>query len=308
MDCSQTLWTPLKYLHTWQRMTYFSCVCVVTVLTLLSNTVVVWSIIRTHQSNNVFCRLVFFLSLSDCSLAFNHQTLTSMTLFRPEFETSCIYLITSQFFVTFFVWCSWFIIIATAIERMTSIKNLQLSSQSLPMKKVNCIGMTCILLAILTDFTLTVFTAEGKFNTFDFITQILGVTGLLLIFLSYNIVYRKVRCHVREAVVFKNRRNVERSITANRPVYLFSTAKVIKRILTALFVAYVPYIVLNLSLKFSKNPKRISWISFGICLTYVLVYFNSVMNAAIFINGNKKCQRFIKLCMTEKININGEGS
>ena len=296
-NCPENYWTPLIYLEWWQRSTFFGCICIISTVTLLSNTAVIISIFRTKQTSNIFCRLVLFLSLSDCLLAFIYQTIISIIIFRPR--NNCIFLITSQFFIILFLFLSWSIIVATALERMLNISSLQPVGQNVPIERAHFICLACVLLALLADIAFAIFTAYGKFGTFEFIIQIVDIIGLVIVFLSYNTVYRKVSKHIYATV---NLRNTDNSGTRTTPVpiYLHSTAKVIKRILTAVCIAYVPYSVLTLCLRNALNTSNLkhnSWINFGRYLTYAFVYFNSIMNAVIFIMGNQKCKGYLKkLC------------
>ena len=303
-NCPETAWRSLTYLKTWQRCTWFASACTITLLALLSNTAVILSIFRTNQENNVFCRLMLFLSLSDCSLALATQASASVLFFKSE--VSCTFEITSQFFTTLFAYLSGYIIVATSFERMININHIQQIRQNVPVKRAYLIWIICVLLAFLSDLSHTTFTVYGMYNSFEHATQIMVTIALILVFLSHTIMYRNVSHYV--GVILINTSNTERGTASNRPIYLHLTAKVVKRILTALCIAYMPYIFLNLFLRYglnTKNPKHTSWISFEKYLTYMLVYFNSVMNAIIFILGNRKCITYIKMCFARKRISNG---
>ena len=293
-NCVENFWTPIIYLKMWQLFTFFGCICVISVLTLLSNSAVILSIFRTSQDNNVFCKLVLFLSISDCSLAVTYQMFASIVIFKPE--NSCVFQITAQFFVALFFYLSGYIIIAIAVERMININSLQPNIQNLPLKRPYLICLICVLLAFLTDLLHTIFTVNGMFSSFEFVILTVDIIGLVLIFSSYMAVYRKVRAHIRGTVILRNR-GISEKIPTPESLSGSNTAKVIKRILTAVCIAYVPYAVLYLSLKYglnTENLKNINWVSAGKYFTYVPMYFNSTVDAVIFVTGNKKCKRFLK--------------
>ena len=294
-NCPENFWTPLLYLDIWQTFTLFGCRCMISLLTLLSNMAVIFSIVRTNQTNNAFCRLMLFLSLSDCSGACATQMLHSVMIFKPGI--SCVLQITSQFLNAFFAYTSGYIIVATGFERMVNINNRQQSSQNSQIKRAYVIGIICILLAFVTDFVYTTFTAFGMFHLFEHVLQVLMLISLILLLISFMVIYRKVYYHVKDTVVLRITDNLERNTSAGRPIYLISTTKMMLRILAAFCIAYMPYVVLNLCLRYglnAKSTKYASAISFGRSLPYIFIHFNTTANAVIFMTGNKKCKRFMK--------------
>ena len=303
MNCPENYWSLLKNLEIWkvEYFTIYGCISITTVLTLTSNIAVILSIFQTKQTGYAFCKLVLFLSLSDCLLACTFQTFTSIVIFKSEM--TCIFQIASQFFIAFFFLLSPYIILATAFERMISIKSSLPRNQNTHMKRAHLIGLACVLLALLTDVSLTIFTAYGMYHSFDVIMQLVALIGFLSSFLLYMAVYRRVCSHVRKTVTLRNTRDIKTNTRPDRPIYVCSAARVIKRTLATQFFAFMPYAVLNLCLRYglnTNNPRHIKWMLITRHLTAILNYFNSTMNALIFMTGNKRCRRFVKVCVTRK--------
>ena len=283
LKCPQNTWTTLIYLQLWQRLTIIAGLSLISIPTLLSNVAAILSIFRTNQRNNFFCVLVLFLSLSDCMFALITQTASCIIIYEPNIN--CIFKIITQFWTFLFANLSDCIIIATSLERLFSINRLQPANLNVSRKRIYIVGSICVVLALQTALMYTIFTVRKLF--------------LLIVCISYATLYNRVLLHFTKTVSLKHKNYSARSDTQaqHTPVYLLSTAKVIKRVLTAFFIAYLPYTVVSLYWSYgvkSAKSEHINWICYGIYLASLLTYFNTTMNALIFISGNQKCKRYLK--------------
>ena len=148
------------------------CISEITVLTLLSNSAVILSIIRTKQQNNIFCMLVLFLSLSDCLIAFTHKTLIFTLIFKPKI--SCIFQTTTQIFSCLFVETSRYVIVVTAFERMVDVNRIQPSHATVSLKRAYLICSACLVIALITASLYTTFTVYQMAKVFHSIMMICG--------------------------------------------------------------------------------------------------------------------------------------
>ena len=309
-DCHDTFWTLLTYLEMWQRFTYVGLCSIITAGTLLSNIAVIFSIFYTGQQNKIFCRLVLFLSLSDCFLAISTQTSVSIIILKPRFD--CVFKLTSQFSITLFQYLSSFIILATAFERLINVKNINETRQNVATKRTSLILLICVGISLLFSTSFTVATVYDMYMSLQFVHQMALLTGIASVLLLYTILYRRVVLHVIETTNLQSTGlgNPGRENTQHRPTYLLSTARVIKRILTALCITGMPYAIFQLYMTFGTNTKQlkhVTWMSFGYWFTAVLLYLNSTMNAVIFILGNQKSKRFLKYTCERRILMNQDG-
>ena len=295
--CFENGWTPLIYLEMWQRFILSGCISVITLLTLLSNVALILSMFRTKQQNNTFCMLMLFLSMSDCLVACTTQTFTFTMIWKPKI--SCTFQITAQFFAILFCNLSFNIIMATALERIISINTniLKPNHFNISKKRVYMIGLTCVLLAFVSALMYTILTVKGMFSNFHSIVLIALLISLMTFFFLHTILFRRIYLHAQKVATVRDAMNRRISLTQNRPAYLYSTSKVIRRIVIAIFLAYVPNITLSLLWHYDTNvfnSEHISWLSFAVNLAYMLMYLNSTLNAVFFIMGNQHCKRYIK--------------
>ena len=293
--CPDNCFSAFVLLKQWQRFTLAGGLSVINALALLSNVAVINGIFRTNQKNNVFCTLVLFLSSSDCLLAFTNQTSVVVVILKPKIN--CIFQMSAQFIAVLFFSLSGYIIIATAFDKMVNINQRRLPHRSIFMKHAYIVGLICLVLAFLTASAYTLITLYGVFNYFHPIMLIIVIICVVAIFLSYMTVYRRVHHHVKATPNLRNPNISNISGTQSLPVYCSSSTRVIRRILIAVFIAYIPNVAVSLYWYYywiNYHPKHITaWLTFAMYLSYFLTYFNSTLNAVIFILGNKKVKRFL---------------
>ena len=184
-----------------------------------------------------------------------------------------------------------------AFERLINMNRIYETCQNVAIKHTFLILLACVVISLLSSASFAVATAYDQYISFQMGNQIVIFTGIILIFLLYTILYRRVVRHVVETIRLQSTGIVGNNETQNRPAHLLSTARVAKRIVTALCIPGMPYAIFELYRTFGINTRRLkhtSWISFGYWLATVLLYFNSTMNAVIFILGNRKSKRFLK--------------
>ena len=245
-NCQTNLWTLAIHLETWQKFTLTGCTSAITILTFLSNVTVILIIFRTKQQKNIFCRFVLLLSLSDFLLACHTQTVRFFAIFRSKI--SCTFQIIAQFWSVFLIILPGNIIMAMAFHTMVKLNALPLSYCNTSIKRVHHICLLCVAMAFVAAVLYTIFTVYGMFNSFHFIMMIVMLICVITGFITYIVLYTRLYCHVKETVTLRNKddKQTDMSSAQFRPVYLYSTAKVIKRKLTAISIAYIPFIAVSL--------------------------------------------------------------
>ena len=298
MYCPKNIFNAFLYLESWQRSVAVGGITGVTVLTLLSNVVVILSIFRTKQQNHVTCIFTLCLSVSDCLIAVTCQSLIIVIILRPN--VNCNFQVVTQFFACLFIGLSGFIILAVGIERAVHINNFQLPSQDTTKKRAWRICIACVVAAFVFSLTCVMVTSLGLYSIFHHLMTAFLLISHLAELLSYLVLYQKVCRHVKTTSNLREMNNVKRFEGKDKPFYLSSMAKVIKRILTTQIITYAPFGMTILFWDYGKKafcPKCTKWIAFLVLLSYLLAYFKTTINAVIFIVGNKKSKRFIKLTL-----------
>ena len=118
----------------------------------------------------------------------------------------------------------------------------------------------------------------------------------MFIFSAYLVTYRKIHRHINNTKNLRMRKNARsKEKRSDRPVYATTMMKVIAKILTAVWIAYTPYITVSLVWSFFTDMYRTNknLLSFVLYLSYLLVYMNSTMHAVIFLNGNETSSSFV---------------
>ena len=133
-------------------------------LALLFDIAVILSIFRTNQRNNIFCMLVLFLSSSDCLQALNLLTLSFSAILNPRISYN--FKMTAQFFLVLFTALSVMIKVATAVEKMLHINELQPRHRTVSLNHSYLILLICGVMALLTALSYTLFTRYGMYATF----------------------------------------------------------------------------------------------------------------------------------------------
>ena len=292
--CPENVFSPLVHLQNWQIYALVFGLSMTNLLTWLSNIAVILSIFKTNQQRTIFCLLVLSLSLSDCLSAFIGQTLVFTTFLKPNIN--CTLKLTTQFLATFTLNISMCIIIATTFDKMIHINKLRPRERNVSMKSAYIIWLICVILAFLIASCYTLFTFYRMFNSFYPISLITTSVGVAAVFLSYMTMYRRICLHIEKTSTIRRTSSSRRNAGQTRPVYLLSTAKVIKRILIAVFIAYVPAVTVNLCWHYDTNvhnSKYLNWFVVAMYISFLLTYSNSTLNAIIFILGNRKSKRFV---------------
>ena len=283
------------HLELWQRQVIVGLNSVLSVVTLITNIVVIVSIVKTKQLNNSSNIFICFLSISDCCLACITQTLVSVTFSKQEF--GCSFEIATQFATFFFGHLSGYCILAIAVDRMIHMKYLMKYSQILTRKRIYRICFTNISMALAVGIFYTMATIYDVYDVVNTIILIFDLTLVMLIFSAYLITYRKIHRHIKNTENLRIRENAtsKEKRSDDRPVYVTAMIKVIAKVLAAVWIAYIPYIIASLLWSYATNLYQTNarLLSFLLYLTYLLVSMNSTVNAVIFLKGNEDSRSFV---------------
>ena len=276
----ESIFSGRRYLNKTQINLLIAINIILMVVNLVANSSVVYALASTKQLHNVSIRLVLFLSISDCCLALIAQPLFVVMLTRYSNSSNCMFETVVEFLIVFSVHIPGFLIVLIACDRYVRMKYVKRYSLLIESWKVH----TCIAMVIFLSFIEGIVYAIGtQLNVFAQVNTLVLIADTLMI-LSIMAAY------VLTIRVVKK----QRSQLANRRV-LDNVDQIISGLATKIIIAvtmfYVPYVGFAMtrpSLIDQTTGEKREWLSFVMFITYELIFANSIANAVIFLNLNKK--------------------
>lgn len=264
--------------------------------TVISNSLVIFLLIKTKQIFKVSCKLIFHLSISDLSITLLVQNLFLAVLF----ETDCIVKIASQFLSGFLVRLSAYTTGLTGIDRFIRIK-YKITFRSILTSKSVMFMLLLVWFFALTNATMLTIGALVKGKVFGMIALVLDIAALSFVIIMQLLTIKAIRR--------VNRRNGQTSSKVTQQTHDRITSMCSKIML--LFVIFMgPYIIMCIvrsKIRKSLNSSGKSLLEFVFRLSILLGYSNSFVNAVFFLTKNVKCRRFLKKTI-EKIRASSKVS
>ena len=265
---------------------YRAALTVLDILILLGNAVanilVIYVLIKTKQITKFSCKLMCLLSVNDLAIA-----LVAQTLFITEvYGANCVINLTYQLVSRFLPRLSGYIVGVIGIDRYIRIR-YKMNFKSILTTKLLIFLMVLIFLIALTQVILiTLGMLLHKKTIFSSI--VLGID----IFLFICIVYLQIRTITTASSTQKKASNPEVLNEVNKKI-----TRLCSRIMIAYIAFYLPYMIINcVRNKMHKvvSLKTKSLLDFLLMVSIIIVYFNSLVNALLFLSSNVKARRFLK--------------
>ena len=259
-------------------------------VTFISNTVVIYLLLKTKQISNVSCKLIFHLSVSDLLLALLVETLFIVVIFK----TNCTVKFISQFIAAFLVHLSAYTIALIGIDRFLRIK-YKMTFRSLLTTKSVMLMIVLVWVLALTNAVIITFGILVNKRVAQTISSSLDLMILILIvflqLLTIRVV-KKINCRDGQPIPANNQR------TQNK------ITNMCMEIMLLLLIFMVPCVVMQIVRSRIREDLDVpgkSVLEFTFRISILLGYSNSFANAVLFLTKNIKCRRFLKAALSKKL-------
>ena len=257
----------------------------------VANTLVIYVLIKTKQITKSSCKLMCLLSVNDLAIA-----LVAQTLFITEiYGANCVINLTYQLVSRFLPRLSGYIVGVIGIDRYIRIR-YKMNFKSILTTKLLIFLMVLIFLIALTQVMLITLGMFLHKKTI-FSSIVLGTD----IFLFICVVYLQIRTITTTSSTQKKASNPEVLNDVNKKI-----TKLCSRIMIAYIAFYLPYMIINCvrnKLHEIVSLKTKSLLDFLLMVSIIIVYFNSLVNALLFLSSNVKARRFLKQAYRSSENL-----
>ncbi len=279
---------------------------VLTILNLLVNVFLIYALVTTNQLKSVSRRLIVCLSVSDIGVSLFHQNFISVILGALQSSRSCALELTSQFFGYVFPQTSGVMILIIAYDRWLHMKYLHRYSILMSWRRACRLVFANVALSVLVASASIIASIYKKYFVFIAVLIAVDFNAFVLNLTAYILTYRSTKQHTEQPPTrYQVNGNTE---AAPSPVVSLTITKKAKKrdtklaktmilILVSLTACFIPYFVVVLYWSYMHHHLRIATsvsLDTALWCSFFLGYFNSTLNAVIFIMSNKKTYTFLK--------------
>ena len=250
------------------------------------------SLFKTKQLDNTLNVLILCLSISDWLVIGPGEVLDMMLILKPD--ASCTVRIMAQFYSFFSGHTSGLLTVAIGVHRLVYMHGSHTISPNICKVKlcIYCFGSVTVALAIAAAYTMA--SIYGYYHIVNIAISSLDLLPFNICFLSYLYLYRRVVRHV------KNNHNLRCTSDLGQQrrtrMHSVSMTHIINRIIITLYICYTPHIIISLVLSLRPTictQSHANLMAIFLLTAHLLLRVNSVMNAIIFLLGNRKSRQLI---------------
>lgn len=245
----------------------------VTVGNVAADAMVIYALIKTKQLYNVANKLIFMLSISDLLIGGVAQNFYIAVIYG----TNCLAGLIARVFSVFLINLSSYTIAIMGVDRFIRIKYY--ASFILTLVSIACLAALVNAVGLTIGFLLKLDQIFTRVNFFIGAIILSTVTFLqVLVTRTSNTVHMESKIDLAHA--------------ANKII-----TKLSMRIMLLVLFCHAPLLIVHLiSSKFQAqfNKKGKSILEFIACLSIIIIYANSLINAILFLTMNVKAKRFLR--------------
>lgn len=245
----------------------------VTVGNVAANALVIYALIKTKQLYNVANKLIFMLSISDLLIGGVAQNFYIAVIYG----TNCLAGLIARVFSVFLINLSSYTIAIMGVDRFIRIKYY--ASFILTLVSIACLAALVNAVGLTIGFLLKLDQIFTRVNFFIGAIILSTVTFLqVLVTRTSNTVHMESKIDLAHA--------------ANKII-----TKLSMRIMLLVLFCHAPLLIVHfIRSKFQAqfNKKGKSILEFIACLSIIIIYANSLINAILFLTMNVKAKRFLR--------------
>ena len=249
----------------------------------LANALVIFILIKTKQLSNVACKLIFMRSISDFLIG----TLSQNIFFAVFYGTSCFIKILFRIVTIFLTHWSGYIIAVLGIDWFIGVKYYTTFKTRFTKTFILVLMAIACSAALTSAVRIAVGLHLRKERVFTTMRFVFGVMVIIIVTLLQVLAIQTLNA-------VHSISTTDASQLTNKKIVKLST-----RIMVSLMLFCTPYLILTamkarLQDQLNKNGKSI--LEFILCVTVILTYTNSLVNAILFLTMNVKVKRFLQDC------------
>ena len=270
----------------------------VSLLNFFTNSFLIYAIIKTRQTEKISYQFILCLSVSDCCVGIILQPMTIILQTYFTEVQSCALELTAQFLSYIFPQISGVMIMIIAFDRFIHMKFLNKYSAYVTKKNAGTLVALNMVLAFFIGSCSLVASLNKNFFIFNAVLVSIDATVAVATYVFYAFTYNTVRQHANQMRQQQRERKVSSpGVTKKTPKHDLQLAKTVVVILTALSISYLPYFIFGLLWSYYQYySKAGASQTLGIMVwwSFILVYFNSSLNAIILLARNKKILQLLR--------------
>ena len=285
------------------------------VVTILSNAVFLYTLFKTKQFNTISSKLIMIMSISDiCLGAIAFPIIGFRHMQRIVFK-SCALDKAASFITLFLAYFSFLMLCCISIDRYLKVMKMDNYTSYMNDKRINVMVVTSIFVATIISFVSLMYpsfpqhvvtaTVGSFFITFAMVMHVVLLRRLRNHMMQFNKL-RRIRSNVNAILAntgtdtLGSTMEVTNATALNRPTenwsYQLSATKTIKFLLIFLAISCAPYHFISCWWTYYKFLKKVDT-DFLLTLIYAWAIFVALFNASgnswIIIFGNKRSRRFL---------------
>ena len=290
--------------------------------TIISNSLLVYALVKTRQLNSISNKLILMMNISDLCMGVLGQPLIVIMVSLKRIFRNCAFEKFVQYIVFLSANFSWFMLLCIAIDRYFSITKLNRYNLYMNNVRMKILIIVSFIIANILAATLHFapsFDMQVVFN-------VANITMMIVVSLVYVLILQKLKAHSNK-LAFHMKTAITPIIITLHPVRLetiteveedvsgrsaeviqlpkrsslvskieLSATKTIQTLLFTMFALYSPYNIVSAYWAYFKYEKRENpsmALNISLFWTYFIVLSNASVNACIIINGNSKTRKFI---------------
>ena len=284
----------------------------VSLLNMFTNSFLIYAIIKTRQTHKISYQFILCLSISDCCVGLIVQPTVILILTYFAEIHNCALELAAQFLSYIFPQVSGVMILIIAFDRFLHMKYLNEYSTYMTRKKAGLLITTNIVLACFIASCSLFASLRRTFFIFNAVLVGIEASVAVACFILYMFTYLIVHQHTNQMRQKQLEINIlSPEITKNAPKQDLKLAKTLVFILAVLSMCYFPYLILGLVwsyYKYYKGAQESKTLDILVWWSFILVYFNSSLNAIIFSARNTRILRLLRKLLGLRGNINFDHS
>lgn len=282
---------------------------IVTFLTIISNTTLIYALHKTKQLNTISMKLILIMSLSDLGFGiFAIPTMIASSAIDNVIQ-SCVLEKIAAYLVSSFAYFSFGLLICISVDRYLQVTKLN--------RYTSYMNNICMKVSVALSFAIANAISLVSLLHLSFVGQVIisGITTFSLAFMAAvnTALLLKLHKHAKTSNIsikrcqrmeqrtgLKNIRKTENtaegiSVNESHRKQL-SAIKTIQVLLVFILATYIPYNVMSTYWSYYKIFKKIEP-DLAITMSYhfscLFIALNTSGNAWIIIHGNRQCRRFV---------------
>ena len=277
---------PQSHLILWAAVT-----SILSPVTIVANSVLIYGLFKTHQLNTITNTFILIMNISDLCTGIFVLPLIVVMISLKDTLRSCNFELFVQYIALLFGYFSFFMLMCISTDRYIHVTKLNKYNKFMNPRRMKIATVLSFVSSALMSYlpiSLPIFWLKVALHLSD-------LSGVSLMLFLYSLVLRKIAIHTEK---FKRMlEELGKSESTSRETRKeLSATKTVRFVLGALLVLYLPYNICSIVWTYYKYGRKVNPPFFLNIITYwsyIVVFSNTAINAAIFGYGNSTVRRYV---------------